>query len=75
MGSIAVLGKEGDTKTTWDSSNKVEVEVARSQFNALKAKGYLAYRVDTQGAKSGEVVREFDPSLNALIMVPPMQGG
>jgi len=73
-GELAVIDRTGDTKTIWDSRNKDEVEAARAQFNALKAKGYLAYTVSKDGSK-GEVIRDFDEKLEKIIMSPPMSGG
>jgi hypothetical protein len=72
---MSVMGIEGDVKTIWNPSKPVEVEAAREQFDGLKKKGYLAYRVDVLGDKTGEVLRDFDSNAKALIMVPPMQGG
>lgn len=74
-GTMAVLGKEGDTKTIWDSDNPDEVEVARKTFNDLVGKKkYLAFAVKKDGDK-GERISEFDPKLGKMILVPPMQGG
>jgi hypothetical protein len=74
MAEMAVMDRTGDTKTIWDADNADEVEVARETFNKLKRKGYLAYRVKENG-KKGEIITEFDPSAQKLIMSPPMAGG
>lgn len=71
----AVLDHTGHSKFMWDAANEAEVEGARAQFNALKKKGYIAYRVDKKGESTGEIVREFDPEIEKLIMSPPMRGG
>ena len=72
--AIAVLGSAGDTKTIWDKNNSDEVDLARETFNKLKAKRYLAFRVNKDGSK-GEQMSEFDPNAERMIMVPAMQGG
>jgi hypothetical protein len=69
------MGREGDTKTIWDPDNPDEVEAAETQFETLVGeKKYLAFAVKRNGEK-GEQIREFDPTLGKIILVPPMQGG
>jgi hypothetical protein len=72
---IAVMGKEGDTKTIWNPQNDAEVENARRTFTDMRARGYLAFRVNAEGS-AGEQITEFDPSAGKMIlMVPQMRGG
>lgn len=72
---IAVMGKEGDVKTIWNPRNTDEVEHARKTFVELRAKGYLAFRVNDNG-ENGEQITEFDPTVGKMIlMVPQMRGG
>lgn len=71
---LHVLDPSGDTKVIWDPERPEEVAQARSTFDALKGKGYLAYRVDRGGDK-GAVLREFDPSADKMILAPQTVGG
>lgn len=71
---IAVMGKEGDTKTIWDPDNAEEVENARAVFERFKAKGYAIFRADKKGEK-GEQIKKFDPDAAKMICVPPIVGG
>lgn len=73
-GTIHAMDETGDTRTMWDRDKLAEVEAAKAQFDALKAKGYLAYTVQDNGTK-GEVIREFDPNAQAIIMSPQLVGG
>ena len=73
-GELCILDHTGDTKMIWDARNEDEVEAVRRTFDDLKRKGYLAYSVSKDGSK-GEVIREFDPSSEKIIMSPPMVGG
>lgn len=73
-GTMAVLNQTGDVKTVWDSENEDEVSAARKQFDDLRKKGFLAYRVKRNGTK-GEVIRTFDPEAESIILAPPMVGG
>lgn len=74
MGEIAVMDGTGDSKITWDTEKAVEVETARAQFDALKKKGYAAYRVG-RGGEPGEIMNHFDPHAGKMIMSPAMAGG
>ena len=64
----------GDTKLIWDPGNATEVEAARSTFDSLRAKGFMAYRVTGLGNK-GEVLQRFDPSVEKMILAPAPRGG
>lgn len=70
-----VLDRTGDTRTIWDPNVKEEVKAAKDQFDALKKKGYLAYRVNPDDGSKGQVMREFDPKAGKIIMQPQMVGG
>lgn len=71
---MRVLDHTGDTRSIWDPSKPDEVEAAKATFDALRAKGYLAYSVKRDGDK-GEVMREFDPQAGKVILCPPLAGG
>lgn len=71
---MATLDKTGDTKTIWDTDDPVQVEAARSTFNTLKGKGYMAFRVEEGGGK-GSMLRDFDPRAGKIILAPALAGG
>ena len=71
---MRVMDGTGDTKTIWDSENADEVASARKTFDELRAKRYLAFRVNKLGNK-GEQMNTFDPSAEKMILVPPLVGG
>lgn len=74
--TLHVMDSTGDTRTTWDPSNEVEVEAVRKLFKRLKKNGYLAYTVGGDGSK-GEVIQgdEIPVEAAAVIMSPQMVGG
>jgi hypothetical protein len=74
MSELIIMGAKGDTRMIWSPDSPDEVENARTTFNNLRAKGYLAYRVDKSGDK-GEVIREFDANAGKIILAPQMAGG
>jgi hypothetical protein len=74
--AMAIMGKEGDTKTMWDPDNEAEVEVARTQFNMLREKKYEAFYVDGDDPnKKGRRMNEFDKDAKRIIFAPRMAGG
>lgn len=74
MSELRIMDGSGDTKIIWDSDQPEEVKVARETFKKLRKKGYNAYSVRRLGEK-GEVVTEFDPDAEKIILAPPMSGG
>jgi hypothetical protein len=73
-GRLEIVDPTGDTKLEWNQGNQVEVEAARASFDTHRRKGYHAYRMASDGSR-GEVIREFDPAAQRIIMAPPVQGG
>lgn len=74
VGTLSELAPVGDLKTTWNSDSPEEVRAARDQFDLLKKKGYLAFKVKKGGDK-GDAIQEFDPEAEMIIMSPPVRGG
>lgn len=70
-----VMDRTGDTRITWDKRNADEVEGARAQFDAYKAKHFLAYKVNPADATKGEVMQAFDAEAEKVIFSPPMRAG
>lgn len=73
-GSLCVLDETGDTRMQWDRNNPEEVAKAEARFKELKAKGFMAYKVNKKG-EAGEVITAFDPSAERIILHSQMIGG
>jgi len=73
-GVLEAMDATGDTKSYWDRNNPAEVAAAQASFDALKKKGYVAYRLSSDGT-TGEQMREFDPTAERVLMRPALQGG
>jgi hypothetical protein len=73
-GTLCVLDESGDTRIQWDKYNPEQVAAAEARFDELKAKRYLAYKVD-KGGGQGEVIDKFDPNAGRIILHAPMVGG
>ena len=69
---------QGHAKLAWDKNDPKDVEIAREEFKKAKASGYAAYRVDPKDPKGntkGEILTEFDPNAEQIIMLPQLKGG
>jgi hypothetical protein len=71
---MAVMNASGDLKCIWDRTKPSEVEAVRAQFKDFKKKGYMAYKV-TEGGNRGEILHDFDPDAQSVILAPALKGG
>lgn len=68
--------EDGDLTFKWDEDNETEVNLARQAFADAKAKGYFAYSVvKVDGEKERILIKEFDASLEKIVMTPQLVGG
>lgn len=72
--TLCALDDTGDTRLQWDQNSPEEVAKAKTRFDELKAKGYLAYSVNLKGDQ-GTVLKAFDPTAERIIMHSQMIGG
>lgn len=64
----------GDYHIMWDSTREEEVAQARKTFNEFKKLGWVAFSVTTKGDKD-EIIKDFDPDAEKIIMAPKAAGG
>ena len=69
------MSEAGDVKTFWNRNNQEEIGVAADTFRRLKAKGYTGYKLAADGNTKGEVLHEFDPKAERIVLTPPFVGG
>lgn len=65
----------GDEVVTWDPENEEQVAAAKDKFDKALKEGGKAFRTEKQSVKVGEPLKEFDPSIGELIVVPHYAGG
>ena len=71
--SIMSIGK-GDERVSWDPDDEEQVAAARKKFEAARKRGCIAYRVSPEDEKCAEI-KEFNPAVSDVILVPLAQGG
>lgn len=75
-GLMSTLDKSGDVRHMWDRNNEDEVDAARALFDRLTGDGgHIAYRAVGKKGTQGEVIREFDPAAERIILVRQLVGG
>lgn len=65
----------GDTKIIWDKNSAAECEAAKSTFDKLLAKGYVAFRAEGEKGDKGSQIKTWEPAAERIIMIPKIQGG
>lgn len=73
-GEMWELDDTGDTRIQWDPGDADQVAAAKKKFADLKARGYRAFAVKKSGSP-GELLDEFDPMEERIIMSPHHVGG
>lgn len=71
---MSVMDLSGHTEVHWDPENDEETRTAREMFDAMRAKGYQAFRIGLMGGK-GRRIDAFDPQAEKMILIPHMAGG
>lgn len=74
-GIMHELCRRGDVPIMWNKDNPEEVALAREAFRNAKRAGFTIYRSEGKDGHRGQVVTEFDPKDQRLIMVRPHAGG
>lgn len=60
----------GDQRITWDNRSLTEINEAKGLFVDLIKQGLTPYRVGTNGQRTSEVMKEFDPKAEEVIFIP-----
>jgi hypothetical protein len=68
-GILHQLNQHGDVPIMWNENNPDEVAVARAAFDNAKKAGFVIYRSEGKDGHRGQVVHEFNPADQRLIMV------
>ena len=76
MGVLRVLDCSGDTTLAWDTELADTVAEAEAAFEAMLAARRMAFgRAVGAAREEATLLRRFDPSLEEIIVVRPLQGG
>ena len=69
-----VLDSSGDSRHEFDRGDAVAVSLAEQRFRQLTAKGYQAIAFTGPG-QPGDLIKDFDPTVDKTIFMPRLIGG
>ena len=70
--SLRILDQSGDTKLTYDPSDREAVLEVERRFTRLMEQNFVAFDVSTQ---PGRIMTTFDPKASEVIVSPRFAGG
>ena len=74
MGVQIIMDGTGDTRFEFDTRDRDAVAKAERRFRELTGSGFRAVAfLGNEG--SGEVIRDFDPSVERTLFIPQLRGG
>lgn len=75
MGIMRQMNHTGDrVLTRWDEGDAKSVRAASTEFDKAMMLGYTGI-VDDPREPDGRKLKTFDPSVEAIMLVPRLQGG
>jgi hypothetical protein len=74
MGSLRILGPDGDTRVTWAPDDLGSIADVSRRFDEIIREGYLVFELD-EATKEGTQVKTFDPGVRELRAFRPLAGG
>jgi hypothetical protein len=74
MLTYIVMDHRGDSRHVFENANARALADAEARFKELTGEGYRAV-VPGKLGQPGRLLPSFDPSVNELVFIPPLQGG
>jgi hypothetical protein len=74
VGEMNIMDTSGHKQLTWTTDNSEEIAAAQATFDNLMGKGYTAFGSKTK-AEAKHSIKEFDPTMEELVLVPRTVGG
>ena len=75
--TLSIMDISGHAELHWDVNDSESVEDAEEMFDDLIDKGYQAFETSYVAGNPGKgrKLTSFDPTLQEIIMIPPVAGG
>ncbi|HEX2530420.1 MAG TPA: hypothetical protein VHK70_03015 [Burkholderiaceae bacterium] len=74
IGRMNIMDRSGHKELTWDTAKLDEILAAKETFDNLMKQGYSAFGSPLKDGTK-HLVREFDPAMEELVVVPKIVGG
>jgi hypothetical protein len=73
MGVIRWMCSEGDTQVAWSDTDTESLETARRMVERAFSEGRGVFAIDEDGV--GVRLRQFDPAVREIVVIPQIKGG
>jgi hypothetical protein len=74
VGEMSIMDRSGHKQVKWNTDKLDEIAVAKDTFDTLVKEGYSAFGSKTK-MEAKHTIKEFDPTMEELVMVPKVVGG
>jgi hypothetical protein len=74
VGEMSIMDSSGHKQVTWNTDRLDEIAAAKESFDSLVGKGYSGF-ASKEKMEPKHPIREFDPTMRELVMVPRIVGG
>lgn len=74
VGEMSIMDTSGHKQLKWQMDSLDEIAVAKQTFDSLTRDGYSAFGSKTRN-ETKQTVKEFDPTMEDLVLVPRTVGG
>lgn len=74
IGVMNIMDKSGHKQLTWDIDRLDDIVEAQETFDNLMKKGYSAFG-GKQKEETKHALKEFDPTVEEMVLVPRIVGG
>jgi len=72
MSKLRVMSGRGDDETNWLAEDQASTDLAAAEFAKLMEQGYAAFSKTPDGH---ELIKEFDPAAEEIILIGARAGG
>jgi hypothetical protein len=73
-GEMNIMDSSGHQQLKWNTGKPEDIRIAKEAFDKLIGSGYTAFASEHK-AEAKHLIREFDPTMEELVMVPRNVGG
>jgi hypothetical protein len=74
VGEMSIMDRSGHKQMKWNTDKLEEIAAAKATFDALVKEGYTAFG-SQEKAEAKHTIKEFDPTMEEVVMVPRTVGG
>jgi hypothetical protein len=74
LGEMNIMDSSGHKQVNWNTDRLDEILAAKESFDSLVKNGYVGF-ASKKKMEPKHLIREFDPTMEEVVMVPRIVGG